>query len=86
MPIAQLSPTSVNSNPAYINPQVKAEQAAAVPQVKQDSQDTVKAAKTDTVTISEQALIKLKKSEDVQAYDVKKSNARKTTESYSTLA
>jgi len=86
MSIAQLSPSSVNASPAYINPQVKAEQATTVPQVKQESQDSVKATKTDTVTISQQALQKLKKVEDAQAQDVKKSDAKKAAGSYRTVA
>jgi hypothetical protein len=59
MSIAQVSANSVTANPAYLNPQVKAEQAASVPQVNQDATRTTQSLKTDTVTISQQALQKL---------------------------
>lgn len=86
MPIAQLSPNSVNANPAYINPQVKAEQATTVPQVSQDAQKSVQATKTDTVTISPQALKKLANDGDPQAQEVKESGAKKATETFKTIA
>lgn len=59
MSMAQLSPNYVTANPAHINPQVRAEQASSTPQIHQDAQQSVQAARSDTVTISPQALQKL---------------------------
>ncbi len=56
MAIASLSPNSVLASPIQVNPQVKTDLQASVPQVAQDAQKTAEAAKTDTVTISAQAL------------------------------
>ncbi|MDD2899474.1 MAG: hypothetical protein PHI31_12265 [Desulfuromonadaceae bacterium] len=86
MLIAQLSPNSVNANPAYVNPQVKAEQATTVPQVSQDARKSVQVTKTDTVTISSQALKKLASDGDTKAQEVKESGAEKATESFKTVA
>ncbi len=52
----QVSLNSVASNPAYTNPYAKTDQSAAISQVKQDAQKSVQSSKTDTVTISQQAL------------------------------
>ncbi len=54
-----ISPYSVSGNQGYVNPQAKVDLTAAAPQVKQDAQKSVQASKTDTVTISKQALQKL---------------------------
>lgn len=59
MSMAQLSPSVVSANPAHINPQVKTDQITSAPQINQDAQHSVQAARTDTVTISPQALQKL---------------------------
>ena len=56
MEMQQLSPNSVNADPATVNPQVKADQATTILQVNLDAQKTAKVAQTDTVTISPQAL------------------------------
>jgi len=56
MSMAQLSPISINANPANVNPQVKAEQATSAPQAAEAAQKTATVAKTDTVTISPQAV------------------------------
>ena len=77
-----VSPNSMNVNPAYINPQVKTDQAISVPQVSQDSQKKVQTAKTDTVTISSQALQKLASDGDTQAQESKESSAEKATETF----
>ncbi|MDD2308162.1 MAG: hypothetical protein PHH91_01095 [Desulfuromonadaceae bacterium] len=58
MSMAQLSPNSVIANPAHLNPQVKAEQATSAPQINQDALQSVQASRSDTVTISAQALQK----------------------------
>lgn len=52
----QVSLNSVASNPAYTNPYAKTDQPAATSQVRQDAQKSVQSSKTDTVTISQQAL------------------------------
>ena len=80
MPIAEISPNSVAANPAYVNPQVKAEQATAAAQVNQDAQKAVQTAKTDTVTISQQAVQKLASDGDNAAKEVKENAAEKATE------
>ncbi len=46
-------------NQGQVNPQVRLDVATAAPQVKQDALKSVQASKTDTVTISRQALQKL---------------------------
>lgn len=56
MAIASLSPNSVLASPIHVNPQVKTDLQASVPQVAQDAKQTAKSAQTDTVTISPQAL------------------------------
>ena len=60
MAISQISPNSVATNPAYTNPFAKAEQQTAVTQANQSAQKAPQAAKTDTVTLSQQALQKVK--------------------------
>lgn len=52
----QVSLNSVASNPAYVNPYAKTDQPAANAQASQDAKKTSQTAKTDTVTISQQAL------------------------------
>ncbi len=52
----QVSLNSIGSNPAYTNPYAKTDQPAATAQVKQDALKTTQTTKTDTVTISQQAL------------------------------
>jgi hypothetical protein len=59
MSMAQLSPNSIIANPAHINPQVKAEQTVAVPQVNQDAKQSIQTTQTDTITFSQQAAKKL---------------------------
>ncbi|MDD2852710.1 MAG: hypothetical protein PHY09_12540 [Desulfuromonadaceae bacterium] len=86
MSIAQLSPNSVNASSMSVNPQVKADQAATVPQVSQEADKTIQAAKTDTVAISPQALQKLVSDGDTNAQEVKESGAEKATETFKTIA
>lgn len=71
MSIEQISPSSTVADPAHLNPQVRAEHTAALPQADQDAENTVKAIKTDTVTISPQAVQKLADERDSAAEDVK---------------
>lgn len=58
MSISQISPNSLATNSPYVNPAAKTTetQAGAIQQGNQDAQKPSKAAKTDTVTISQQAL------------------------------
>lgn len=58
MALAQLSPKSVASDPAYVNPQVRIDQRTSVPQNSQELQKTENTQKTDTVTLSRLALQK----------------------------
>ena len=80
MSIQQVSPSSVVANPANVNLQVKAEQPAALPQVNLAAQIAVKATKTDTVTISKQALQKLASDDDTTADEAEESTAEKAPE------
>ncbi len=59
MSIQQISPNSVAANPAYVNPKVKTDESLSNPLVGQNAQKSVQTLKTDTVTISQQALQKL---------------------------
>jgi len=56
MAMAALSPNSILATPIQVNPQVKSDIQGSLPQAAQDSQKTVKAVQTDTITISAQAL------------------------------
>lgn len=56
MAMAILSPISVLASPIQVNPQVRTDLQASVPQVAQDAQKAAKVAQTDTITISAQAL------------------------------
>ena len=56
MAMESLSPSSVLASPIQVNPQVKTDLQTSVPQVAEDAQKAAKAAQTDTVTISPQAL------------------------------
>lgn len=56
MAMAALSPNSVLATPIQVNPQVRSDLQTSVPQVAEDAQKAAKAAKTDTITISAQAL------------------------------
>jgi hypothetical protein len=82
MSIAQLSPKSVAANPAYVNPQVRSDQTVSAPQVSQEVQRSVLASKTDTVTISQQALKMLASDGDTQAKEATESGAEKATETF----
>jgi hypothetical protein len=56
MVMAALSPSSVLATPVQVNPQVRTDLQTSLPQVAQDAQKIAKAAQTDTITISAQAL------------------------------
>lgn len=56
MALAALSPNSLVASPVQVNQQVKSNLQLTSPQVSQDTQKAVKAAQTDTITISAQAL------------------------------
>jgi hypothetical protein len=73
MTLQQISPNSVAANPAYVNSQAKSDRSTAIPQVNQHAQQAIRAIKTDTVTISQQALQKLANDGDTQAQETKES-------------
>jgi uncharacterized membrane protein YccC len=56
MAMAALSPNSVLASPVQVNPQVSSDLQTSLPQVAQDAQKAANAVKTDTITISAQAL------------------------------
>lgn len=56
MAMAALSPNSVLATPIQVNPQVRSDLQTSVHQVAEDAQKAAKATKTDTITISAQAL------------------------------
>ena len=56
MSIAQLSTESVTANPAHTNPHVRTDKAAETAQANQTAENTLKKERTDTVTISRQAV------------------------------
>lgn len=60
MAISQISMNSVATNPAYTNPYAKTDQSAATAQgqMNQNAQKTTKQMRTDTVTLSQQAIQK----------------------------
>ncbi len=80
MSIQLLSPNSVAANPTHVNPQVKAAQTASIPQADQNVQKAVQALKTDTVTISREALQMLSKDGDTTARETRESVAEKASE------
>jgi hypothetical protein len=82
MSIAQVFLNSMSANPTYLNPQVKTDVAASIQQISQDTNKTTQAAKSDTVTISAQALQKLASDGDSQAKETKESGAEKATETF----
>lgn len=70
----------ISANPTNIKPQVKADQASASPQVAQDAQKVAQVAKTDTVTISKQAVQMLASDGDTLAVEAKETAAEKASE------
>lgn len=81
MSIQAVSPASVQSPPP-VNPQAQSEQANSSAQATQTSQETVKAAQTDTVTISKQAL-QMVSDGDTAAQEAKESAAERASEQQS---
>ena len=57
MSMAQLSPNSVVANPSYINPLAQSDQHAPIAKASEAVQQTIQKTKTDSVTISKQALM-----------------------------
>ena len=82
MAISALSPKSVMASPVNVNPQVSADLQRNVAQTAENAQKTVKAAQTDTVTISSQAL-KMADDKNASAKEVTK---RADTQQASRLA
>jgi hypothetical protein len=56
MAIVSLSPNSVLAAPIQVNPQIRVDLQHSLPQMAQDAQRTAQANRTDTITISPQAL------------------------------
>lgn len=56
MAMAAISPNSVLATPVQVNPKVTTDLQTSQPQLAQDAQKAAKAAQTDTITISAQAL------------------------------
>lgn len=58
MPISQISPNSLTNSSPYVNPYARTteQSPASIQQGNQEGQQAAKLAKTDTVTISPQAL------------------------------
>lgn len=57
MSMAQLSPNSVVANPSYVNPLAQSDQHAPIAKATETAQQTIQKTKTDSVTISKQALV-----------------------------
>ena len=87
MSISQVSPSSLASNSPYVNPYAKTTetQPAATLQSNQDAQKPAKAAQTDTVTISQQALQKVPDSSSNKPDQTQSSNSQQQ-QSFSTQA
>lgn len=81
-----VSPNSFNANSGYLNAKVKAHQSSVVSQVSQYAQKTVKTAKSDTVTISPQALSNLSSNGGAKAQEAKGSGVGKAVTSFRTVA
>lgn len=66
MAISQVSMNSVATNPAYTNPYAKIDQSAAAAQgqMNQNAQKTTQQTRTDTVTLSQQAIQKSSQSQN----------------------
>lgn len=90
MAIAQISPKSVASDPAYVNPQVKVDQRAALVENSQAVQKSDNTLKSDTVTLSRVALQKAGNDDSVTQEPKKKEvsagSADVTTGRFSALA
>lgn len=79
MSISAISPSSVQSNPTQTNPQVQADKNTMPAQAGQPAQKAIKAAQTDTVTISKQA-VQLVSDGDTAAQEAKESAAERASE------
>lgn len=79
-----ISPISTNSlaSPGSVNPYAKTDQTSTVPQINQNAQRAPQAAKTDTVTISQQAL-QMASSNDKGAKETGESKAKQQYEAIS---
>jgi hypothetical protein len=88
MPVSQISPSSLTTTSPYVNPTAKTTetQSGAIQQGNQDAQKPVKAAQTDTVTISQQALQKVPDSDNNKPEETKNSTNNPQPKSFSTKA
>ena len=80
MSIAQISPTNVLATPSHVNPQVKADTYSNLSHANQAAQQSVGATRTDTVTISKEALQKLASDGDSAAQETKEKGAEQASE------
>lgn len=86
MSVSQISPTSLTTTNPYVNPTAKTTetQSGAIQEGNRDAQKPVKAAQTDTVTISQQALQKVADSNNSKSDTTQSStNAQKQQQSFS---
>jgi hypothetical protein len=79
MSMAQISPKSVFSNPTHVNPLAKTDRQAAVIHINQTAQAAVDKTKSDTVTISPQAL-KMNSRIDSSAKESREDAAERTAQ------
>jgi len=77
MSMAQLSPNSVVANPAHINPLAQTDQHAQLAKANEAAQQTIQKTKTDSVTISKQAL--MMSAQTNRAAEEKQENAAQKT-------
>lgn len=80
MSISQISANSVLANPANVNPKVKTDQVESAYQTNQNSKKDTMAIKSDTVTISQEAIQKLAKDSDIPSQETKENAAEQASE------
>jgi hypothetical protein len=80
MPISQISANSVLANPVNVNPKVKTDQVESAYQANQNSKKDTMAIKSDTVTISQEAIQKLAKDADIPAQEGKEKSSEQASE------
>lgn len=86
MAIAQISPNSVAANTSQVNPKVRTDQATAVAQINEDAKKAYQTAKTDTVTISQEALQKLASDRDSKLQEIREKKAEQSAETFRSKA
>lgn len=88
MSVSQISPSSLTSTNAYVNPAAKTmePQSSAIQQGNLEAQKQVKTAQTDTVTISQQALEKVPDGMGRKPEEARNSTSNQQSGSFSTQA